>query len=451
MRLTGALLTTVLVAGGLVLIPLTQAGAVDPACGTPPPAENETLVSLPWAQELYDPVNKISPFSAGAGVTVAVIDSGVDGAHQQLQGNLLAGYDFFREVVGGNIDCAPYGTGVASIIAAQSVEGIGFAGLAPGATILPIRISEKKHTSPSDDLLPPSAIAAGIDYAVSSGATVITVSAVTFRDEARLAEAVIRALDAGVLIVAAAGDGHEASRDEERVTPSPSYPASYDGVVGVGAVGEDGMRAPTSQIGTYVDLVAPGVNVIAAGLTGHVGYNGTSFAAGFVAATAALMLGRPGSDLAGLGGRERVRVLTERLFGTADGTPGAAPSLAYGHGLVDPGRAMSEPLGASGPEELGSRRPPPRDLAAEQLAAERAAAEDGALFSTLILGGLALAVLAAAFVIPRARRRRWRAGRERAATLANEEDKREEYLPGEMLFRPAKDRDSAERDKVDQT
>lgn len=452
MRLTGALLTIVVFAAGLVLVPPREAAAEDPPCGNTPRVENPQVDALPWAQELYDPENMITPFSLGTGITVAVLDSGVDGAHPQLQGKVLPGYDFFRNVAGGNVDCVPQGTGVASIIAAQdSSTGAGFTGLAPGATILPVRVSEKLQTAPSDDLLPPSVLAAGIDYAVAGAANVVAVSAVAYQDEPILLDAVNRAIDAGVVVVAAVGDGHEESRDHQGSSLFPAFPAAYDGVIGVGAVGRDGTRAPTSQIGAYVDVMAPGLDITAAGFGGHKDYNGTGIATGFVAATAALMLGRPGSDLLGLSGRERVRVLTERLFGTADGTPGEAPSLEYGHGLVDPARAMSEPMGASGPVELGSRRPPPRDLAAEQLAADRAAAEEKALLSTLILGGLGLAVLAAAFVIPRARRRKWRAGRERAAALANEDDKREEYLPGELLFRPAKDRNSAEPDKVDQS
>lgn len=442
MRRTGAMLATTLVGLGLALVPVTPAAAVDPSCNSDA-APSPPIEALPWAQQLYDPPNRIWPFSVGVGVTVAVLDSGVDATHPQLVDSVLPGVSLVPETPPtGNIDCVPFGTAVASLVAAQPVAGFGFAGLAPAATILPVRVSDTTHTNPGDDLLSPAILAAGIDFAVAGGADVIAASAVTYVDDPALAAAVDRAVAAGVVVVAAAGDGHDDDRDGPLgPTRLASYPALYDGVIGVGAVGIDGMRSQSSQIGPYVDLVAPGLDVTAASFGGHASYNGTSIAVGFVAAAAALMLGQPGSALAGLGGSELVDALSGQLFAAADGPVGGpvggAPSPAYGNGLVDPYRAMVEAIGDTDPEALAGREPPPRDLAAERLAAQRSAANRSAVLSAVGLGGLVLVVLAAAFVLPRALRRRWRPGRNREF-VPDGEAKRPEFLPGEMLFRTSR-------------
>lgn len=435
MRRSGTLLLGAMLVIGVVQLPVTNAEAVDPSCDSQV-ADSAPLEQLPWAQEIYDPPAKLWPFSRGSGVTVAVLDSGVDASHPQLQGKVLPGVSYVPDAPPvGSIDCVPFGTAVASVISAEPVPGFGFAGLAPRSTILPVRVSDEIHTNPDDEFLPGTVLAQGVDYAVDNGADVIVVSAVTYGDEGALRAAVNRAVGAGVIVVAAAGEGHNESRDGAGPSPDIPYPAGYDGVVGVGAVGADGTRTQTSPIGPYVDLVAPGLEVIAAAFGGHETYNGTAVAAGFVAAAVALMLGQPGSGLRALSGSELVSELTARLFSTADGTVGGTPSLAYGNGLVDPYRAMTEATGGV-PTAVGDRQAPPPDRAALALAAERAAASESAVRNALLLGALALAVLALAFVIPRARGRRWRPGREREF-LKGREDKREEYLPGDALFRPS--------------
>ncbi len=434
MRSALALVITALLSVVLAAVPTEAAWAVDPSCQSAA-SVSPVIEDLPWAQQMYDPASKLWPFSVGAGVTVAVLDSGVDATHPQLEGKVVPGVGYLPELPTGNIDCVPHGTAVASIITARALPGVGFAGLAPGTTILPVRVSDKTFNAPGNEYLDPEILAAGIDYSVASGARVIAVSTVCYFDSPGLQAAVSRALDAGVIVVAAVGDGHDQSDGD--LTPSlfPTYPAAYDGVIGVGAIDRDGVRLPTSQVGSYVDLVAPGFEVTAAGFGGHETYGGSGIAVGFVAAAAALLLGQPGSELGQLSGRDLVNTLSGRLAASADLTAGGPGNLGYGNGLVDPYRAMTESDTGSGPAELDPRQAPPPDEAGIRLAAERAAAEGSAMRDTLVLGAVALAIVAAALLLPRGRRRRWRPGRDRE-TQPERDDVRPEFLPGEMLFQP---------------
>lgn len=419
-----------------LLGPSPGAAAVAPACEKPP-APSGVIREVPWAQDVYDAPGKIWPFSTGAGVTVAVIDSGVDGRHPQLRGQVLPGYDYVREIREGNVDCLPHGTAVASIIAAKRVSGIGFFGLAPDAKILPVRITNTVQLSPDAEPLDPGTLADAIDYAVDQDAQVLNISAVVYGHDPRLANAVSRALAAGAVVVAAVGNGHSGQRDgtgptDPSLTP---YPAAYDGVIGVGALGPDGQRLESSQIGGYVDLVAPGGEVIAAAVGGHDTYDGTSFASAYVSASAALLLAqRPG--VSGLSVRSaRAAAVTRRLLATASPVAGASNSLSYGHGLVDPYRALTEPVPGGEASAVAGLTPPPHDPLAEELAAAQRAANRNAMLLSAAAAVVMLVVLAAIVFLPRGHRRRWRPGRSAEPPAANSDDG-PEFLPGDALFQP---------------
>jgi subtilisin family serine protease len=177
------------------------------------------------------------------------------------------------------------------------------------------------------------------------------------------------------VLVAAAGNKQETGNP-------PVFPASYDGVLGVGGVQEDGTRVATSQVGPHVDLVAPGAGVIAAGREGHARYTGTSFAAAFVAGTAALVR-QYHPDLT-------ANQVAERLLATADALD-PAPASGFGAGIVNPYRAVTASLdGATkaAPEPVTRKSPDP---AAVRAAAR--AAENRRTAAHLALGGAAVLVL----------------------------------------------------------
>ncbi len=383
-----------------VLLPPVPASARAPRCDAPPPA-GKVSRDTPFEARVYD-VDRLAPLATGAGVRVAVLDSGVDDAHPQLRGAVAAGRDLLHGNADARQDCVGHGTAVAGIIAARPVPDVPFRGLAPGATIVPVRVTEKEEIGGEGvgDDAGPAEFAEAIGWAADPArgrARVINLSVVMTADDPRVRRAVADALDAGVVVVAAAGNNGAADRGN----PTP-YPAAYPGVIGVGAVTAGGVRAPFSQHGEYVDLVAAGSGVtVPAPGGGHTAGEGTSYAAPYVAATAALLL-------------ERFPDLTpgqvwQRLVATADPAPGGGRSDEYGYGLLNPYRALTETLG---PRVTASPAPAvvltddPAVVAARQ---RRAQARDRALVVGAAGAGVAVLAVLAAGALRRGRRRGWRA------------------------------------------
>jgi membrane-anchored mycosin MYCP len=348
----------------------------------------------PWAQRRYLP-DRLTPLATGAGITVAVIDSGVDPKHPQLRGRVADGTDLLDPGGGGTDDCVYHGTAVASIIAATPREGVRFRGLAPQARILPVRVSEQQDLGGEQTgrTVTKKEFAQAIRWAVNHGADVLNLSIVLYEDDPSVRDAISYAIGRNVVVVAAAGNRYADGN------PRP-YPASYDGVLGVGAIDSNGVRAPFSQVGSYVDLVAPGVKVLAAtagpGLSEH---DGTSYAAPFVAATAALLRQYepqlPAAEVA------------RRIVASTDPAPDGAHSEAYGSGVLNPYRALTDtrPAGAAPTAAaLPTEQADPVAVAQRQ---RRAQATERSLWVAGVAGGLAALALFLAVVLPRGARRGW--------------------------------------------
>ncbi|WP_327030280.1 type VII secretion-associated serine protease mycosin [Micromonospora sp. NBC_01740] len=366
-----------------------------PGCASPL-APVRPVSARPWPQQRYAP-ERLAPLATGTGVTVAVIDSGVDRRHPQLTGRVLDGTDLLDPGSDGSRDCAGHGTGVASIIAAAPRDGTAFRGLAPGARILPVRVSEQQVVEGRESGRTVSAgdFARAVRWAVDHDADVLNLSVVLYADDPAVRAAIGYAVDRDVVVVAAAGNLHDAG------DPRP-YPAAYEGVLGVGAIGADGTRAPFSQTGSYVDLVAPGSDVLmAAPGEGHHRAEGTSYAAPFVAATAALLRQyRPELTAA---------QVAQRIVATADPAPGDGRGGGYGAGVLNPYRAVTETGGTSEltrqVSALADDRAEPAVLAQR---ARRAAARDRALLVAGASGAVVALAALLALVVPRGTRRRWR-------------------------------------------
>ena len=362
-----------------------------------PPQELPVATAVPVEQQVYAP-ERLAGFATGAGIRVAVIDSGVDATHPQLRGRVVQGADFLHNERSGRQDCNGHGTAVASIIGAVPADGTGFRGLAPDAVIVPVRISEQQIIDGKavGGQGSPAQFARAIDWAVEQGdVQVINLSVVMTADNDAVRAAVARAIAAGVVVVAAVGN----LGGPDDGNPRP-FPAVYPGVIGVGAVTAEGVRAAYSQHGSYVDLVAIGDQVTAANLrSGHKSVQGTSFAAPFVSATAALIKQRfP---------RLSPVQVRQRLVATADPAPGGSVSTDYGFGLLNPYRALTETLGPQ-------VRPAPApgmmnvdDPAAAALAARRERSRDRALVFAAAGAALVLLLGLAAVVVRQGRRRGW--------------------------------------------
>ncbi|SCE65256.1 type VII secretion-associated serine protease mycosin [Micromonospora viridifaciens] len=384
-----AVLAAVLAAGS----PAAPAAARAPAVCAQPPAAARPVADPPWPQQRYAP-DRLAPLATGAGVTVAVVDSGVDRTHPQLAGRVHPGADFLDPGGDGTRDCAGHGTGVASLIAAAPRPGVAFQGLAPGARILPVRVSEQQVVEgrESGRTVGAADFARAIRWAVDHDADVLNLSVVLYADSPAVRLAIAYAVRRDVVVVAAAGNLHDSGN------PRP-YPAAYDGVLGVGAIGADGTRSAFSQTGPYVDLVAPGSDVLmAAPGEGHRRAEGTSYATPFVAATAALL-------------RQYHPELTaaevaRRIVGSADPAPGSDA----GAGVLNPYRAVTESAGpaVAHPRRgtaLPEDRPDPAEVAQRT---RRAAARDRALLVAGATGAATTVVVLLAVVLPRGARRRWR-------------------------------------------
>ncbi|MFF5079105.1 S8 family serine peptidase [Actinoplanes sp. NPDC000266] len=260
-----------------------EAQKADNAIGVEVDAPVEALAEDPYKSQQWD-LPKISTSAAqavttGAGVVVAVIDSGVDAGHADLAGQVLPGIDYITDTTGASADPHGHGTHVAGTIAALTGNGAGVASIAPGVKILPIRTLDAKGQGVMSDT------ASGIVWAADHGADVINMSLGGTSQVSAVTTAISYARSKGVTVVAAAGNS--------RAQGSPtSYPAADPGVIGVAATDPADKVASFSNHGGYVDVAAPGVNILStypAKLGGYTSMSGTSMAAPHVAAVAALL------------------------------------------------------------------------------------------------------------------------------------------------------------------
>ncbi|GGW66000.1 type VII secretion-associated serine protease [Streptomyces xantholiticus] len=270
--------------------------------------------------------------STGEGVTVAVIDSGVDPDLPALRGQVLEGRDFSPEAGTYADDAEGHGTGIAAVIAGTGM-GAGAYGLAPGTKILPIRLWKENGEQTGKDH--ERTLAAAIRYAADSSAKVINMSIGGPKQSDIVTEAVQYALDKGALLFAATGNTG---------TSVVEYPAAVPGVVGVGSVDKQVNRAPESATGPEVDLVAPGVDIVSACNKDSSLYcrsHGTSDATALASASAALIW----SKYPEWTNNQVLRVMLNTAGGPRSGNK---RNDSIGYGVVRPRIALKSP-GNPGP------------------------------------------------------------------------------------------------------
>ncbi|MFI9724601.1 type VII secretion-associated serine protease mycosin [Streptomyces sp. NPDC052396] len=277
--------------------------------------------------------------STGSGITVAVIDSGVDRTLPDLQGQVLPGKDFSGEPGDEYTDLNGHGTVMAVLITGtgKGVGGAGTKGLAPDAKILPLRVTGEGDRGARVD--GETSTTSAIRFAADSPAKIINISmGAPARSEAE-EKAIEYAISKGKLIFASVGNGGQEGN-------LPEYPAAVPGVVGVGAIGKDAKVTAESERGPQVALVAPGDDMITTcpRRTGLCSGHGTSASTALASASAALVWSKHPDWTA----NQVLRV----LINTA-GHPksGDKRNDQVGYGLARPRVALTDP-GDPGPADI---------------------------------------------------------------------------------------------------
>jgi type VII secretion-associated serine protease mycosin len=395
---------------GRIVVAVAAAGMaslVGPAVATPAHA-----ASTPRGDQWYIDamqIPQIWKLSKGDGITVAVVDGGVDGAVPDLQGQVLPGKNFSPNVkVSVTSEDENHGTAMAAMIAGtgHGDGGNGGVGIAPGVKILPLRVSV--DLSAANDAAAKAVyipqVAQAIRYAADSPARIINLSIGVETAPAELRSAVSYALSKGKLLFAAVGNSGQEGNEVQ-------YPAGIPGVVGVSALDKNGNVTKESESGPQVALAAPGDNMVHA-CTSDTGYcqtHGTSDATAVVSGSAALVWAKHPSWTSD----EVLRSLIKTAK-TADSSGKRSDYIGYG--LVRPRRAM-EYTGNVGPADVNPLLPDVKPSASASAPASASASAAASPASTAastsgggggstpwIVGG-AVVVVAAVAVLVLVRRR----------------------------------------------
>jgi type VII secretion-associated serine protease mycosin len=308
----------------------------DPAPGLPPPADLAAV--RPDEMQALDQIEVPAAWQAakGEGVTVAVLDTGVDASAPDLAGDVSTGPDY---TVGadppGYQPPLEHGTYIASLIAGHGSgpgDTLGVMGVAPDAKILAVRVilddGEPGLQAYNQDKRFADAISNGIYYAVRHGAAVINMSLGSADPSGKLRSAIGYAVSRGVVVVASAGNNGTAASFAPYI-----YPASFTGVIAVAAVTSSGTRAFFSEQNSSVLLSAPGVGVIGAGPGGeYLDAEGTSPSAALVSGVAALIRSRYPALTPAL--------VTQALITSTTSRPSGGYSTGTGFGEVDAAAAL---------------------------------------------------------------------------------------------------------------
>lgn len=344
---------------------------------------------------------RVWPLTQGAGVTVAVLDSGVQASVPDLRGAVLPGGDVTGQLTDGEKDFNTVGSGhgtmMAVLIAGQGY-GTGVLGVAPRAKILPVVV----NAGVSDGTAAPGAMAAGIRYAADHGAQVIDVSqeypsaSAAGCDPAEQA-AVAYALARDAIVIAAAGD-------TDLTGTRPSEPASCAGVLAVAAVQPNRSLWPGNARQPYITVVNPGADLITSGRDGQLvsAVSGTRAASALAAGAVALIRSRYPAL--------RWHQVIQRLTGTALRDGGKLPNDSSGYGILRLSAAVNAtafPVPASAPDPVYAKfqawlatpqgRAVSRQLGVPRSGASGASAPSGGSADTVLIA--VLAPLAVAMVV----------------------------------------------------
>lgn len=294
------------------------------------PSASQPAQVLPWGIDRIDADRVWELGEAGTGINIGIIDTGISTSHPDLAGNIKGGVSEVRYTSSWNDDNG-HGSHVAGIAAAQN-NTIGVVGGAHTANLYAIKVLDRSGSGYLSDVID------GIDWAIAREMQVINLSLGTAADVQSLHDAVIRAQNAGVVTIAAAGNSGG----------SVSYPAAYPEAIAVAATDFSNSAPYWSSRGSEVDLAAPGVSIYSTYKgTKYATFSGTSMAAPHVAAAAAVVLKRETDttrDADGIcvsefdincNGTWDPKEVQAKLEATAADLGIEGRDDIYGHGLVD--------------------------------------------------------------------------------------------------------------------
>lgn len=313
----------------------------------------------------------------GRGVLIGIVDSGLVVDHEDMDYDavhLEPGRNFRDKVMDttDTTDQQGHGSMVAGIIGATTNNGKGIAGIAPGAKIMPL-----KCFGTASEETPTRYVGEAIRWGTDQGCDILNLSLGVFNSTTYLRTAVEYALERGVIVIAAAGNGDKSDSSSNKYTKD-CYPASYEGVISVAALDENMVRADYSQTNKGVDVTAPGSQILGLSDTVKDGYNasnGTSFSCPTVAAIAALVK-EVDPNLTGERLMELIRTTSTKV-GEVDGT---GRNNDTGYGLIHAEALLKAAVGQPWSEA--------------HLRANGVVVSSGNLRTTLAEGGHVLAVAA---------------------------------------------------------
>ena len=251
--------------------------------------------------------------TSNGNIKIAIIDTGVQLNHPELAIKLWPGYNFVEGNLNPN-DGNGHGTHVAGIAGALTENSLGIAGIAPSASIIPVRALDNSGNGTLSN------IANAITYSTNAGAKVINLSLGSSQGSITLENAINHAWNQGVVIVAAAGN--EASN-------TLTYPAAYQNVIAVASTDMNDQKSDFSNYGTWVEVSAPGSTILSTYTGSYYAYlSGTSMACPHVAGLAALLAAQ---------GKNNVQI-KNTILSTCDPVPGTG--LYWTYGRINANRAV---------------------------------------------------------------------------------------------------------------
>lgn len=250
----------------------------------------------------------------GGGIIIAILDSGVDGTHPDLAAQMVPGFNFMDNNTN-TADVNGHGTAVAGVAAAASNNGLGVAGVAGQAKIMPVRIADANAYAYY------STIAQGITYAADHGARIANCSYGGVAGSAAIQSAAQYMKSKGGLVFVSAGNNGV----DENIAPTTT-------MIAVSATDETDNRTSWSSYGNFVSLAAPGITYTTSRGGNYDQWMGTSFSSPLAAGVAALMMAaKPTLDSV---------QIEKLLFATAADIGAAGRDIYYGYGRVDASAAV---------------------------------------------------------------------------------------------------------------